>query len=420
MKQLLIIFLGLSFYFSNAQDIQFKIDSVNQRLSFLEKEIDSFHTIIEYLKLEKLRVDLEKYGLPKTNPNEEIIKHKAMYLVYSEEHEQAKWVAHIIAPDIINGTITRTNDFRPDLLVATGSAVEKDYFLKYLQADSTFKYDGFGYDRGHLAPSADFRWSEVALSESFLYSNMSPQKPEFNRKAWADLEGWLRYYVIENKNVQLYVVTGGVLTDSLAVIDRSINKVSIPKKFYKVAIDLENSRGIGFMMPNREIYRPLEYFAVPIDSVEAITGIDFYYLLDDDIENEIENSFDMVAWQPEEEKGNVRPLEKDEMPEGAYNTSSLFLKVDNGQEVTVCGTVVSTHKSGKGNIFLNLDKRFPNTTFSVTIWKRDIANFSYQPEVYLMNKKICVNGKVTQYKGTPTMYLKKEKSMIFLTNFPKN
>jgi endonuclease G len=46
-----------------------------------------------------------------------------------------------------------------------------------------------------LAPSADFRWSEVAVSESFYYSNMSPQKPEFNRQSWSNLEGWVRRYV---------------------------------------------------------------------------------------------------------------------------------------------------------------------------------------------------------------------------------
>ena len=119
-----------------------------------------------------------------------------MSLVYSEEHEQAKWVAHIISPDIITGNVSRTNDFRPDPHVSTGSTVEEDYFLKYLQPDSSYKYDGYGFDRGHLAPSADFRWSTTALSESYFYSNMSPQRPEFNRGTWAELEGlhsWVHF-----------------------------------------------------------------------------------------------------------------------------------------------------------------------------------------------------------------------------------
>src|SRR5690606_2430798 len=101
---------------------------------------------------------------------------------------QARWVAHIILPDIIDGQVTRSNDFRVDPMVRSGTAVEADYFLQSQKPDGTIEYDGFGYDRGHLAPSADFRWSESALSESYYYSNMSPQLAEFNRNGWAELE----------------------------------------------------------------------------------------------------------------------------------------------------------------------------------------------------------------------------------------
>ena len=115
------------------------VSGQNKTIAELEnelKELDSKKEIIlnklENEKLKQLRTDLKSYGLPKLAKEEELIEHSAMSLVYSEEHEQAKWVAHIITKDIINGKQGRSNDFRPDSLVKTGSAVEKDYFLKYV------------------------------------------------------------------------------------------------------------------------------------------------------------------------------------------------------------------------------------------------------------------------------------------------
>jgi endonuclease G len=70
--------------------------------------------------------------------------------------------------------------------VSCGTAVEADYFLRTENPDGTHGYDGFGFDRGHLAPSADFRWSATALSESYYYSNMTPQRPGFNQESWAE------------------------------------------------------------------------------------------------------------------------------------------------------------------------------------------------------------------------------------------
>ena len=41
-------------------------------------------------------------------------------------------------------------------------------------------YRNSGYDRGHLAPAADMKNSSISMSESFLFSNISPQDPSFN------------------------------------------------------------------------------------------------------------------------------------------------------------------------------------------------------------------------------------------------
>ena len=129
----------------------------------------------EELKFQKIHEDLDKTGLPKLLPGEEVVYHTAYALVYAEPYEQARWVAHIILPDVVKGNEGRTNDFRPDDKIKTSSAVEADYFLRIPLTDSTFKYDGFGYDRGHLAAFGRFPvFKKSAFRKLFIFQYVAP------------------------------------------------------------------------------------------------------------------------------------------------------------------------------------------------------------------------------------------------------
>ena len=218
---------------------------------------------------------------PKPISGEQIIDHFGYSLSYNEEHEQASWVFYELTDKEISGLVKRKDQFRSDPNVKTGSASLSDY-------------KGSGYDRGHLAPAADMRWSPTAMSESFFMSNMSPQNPSFNRGIWKKLENKVRDWVINDQTI--YVVTGGVLTDSLDAIGE--NQVSVPNHYYKVVLDYTKPviRGIGFILPNERSNLSLMNFAVSIDSVEIFTGIDFYYSLPDSIEDSIESIINLPAW----------------------------------------------------------------------------------------------------------------------------
>jgi endonuclease G len=403
-----------------AQDgnLENKMGELGQSIKDLQQRQDSLQNELQDLKLQAIQRDLRTMGLPALQAGDEVVEHAAMSLVYAEPYEQAKWVAHIILPDIINGVEGRSNDFRPDNLIKTGSAVEADYFLKAMQPDSTYEYDGFGYDRGHLAPSADFRWSAKALSESFLYSNMSPQVAELNRGRWAELEGLLRNYVYNNPSTQLYVVTGPILKEGLPKIERGTNHVSIPEKFFKAVLDLKNGRAIGFIMPNKEIIYPVESFAVSIDKIEAETGLDLFPKLPDAVEGALEAQSDTGPWLDVYSEGkiaDVPPLHPTTLPPKHFNTTQARLFMDKGKEITVCGTVVSTKLTKKGFIFINLDKQFPNQVFSIMISKDDALNFSYRPDKVLMGKKICVKGVVRRSSADiPQMNLTTEESVSFM------
>ncbi|MCB9332084.1 MAG: DNA/RNA non-specific endonuclease [Lewinellaceae bacterium] len=390
-----------------SQDLDTEKSRIQSDITALDQQKQALLDQLEQVQLRMIQRDLKAVGLP----SEQYVLHSAMALEYSEPHEQARWVAHIISPEVAVGTVGRTNDFRPDPLVTTGSAVEEDYFLKTMNANGTWEYDGFGYDRGHLAPSADFRWSATALSESYFYSNMSPQVAEFNRGRWSELEAQLRNYVETHPGVQLYVVTGPVLEPDLPVIERGVNKVAIPRQFFKVALDLKNNRAIGFIMPNSRLTYPLENFAVSVDAVEQLTGLDFFNRLPDSLETTLEASLDKAAWLPELAQGDVEPLVQPGLPRNHFNTVVAGRYMGSGEVVTVCGTVVGSRYSRSGNLWLNLDKQYPNQLFSVFIRKADLTNFSDDPKTEYENQQVCFTGKVENFNGTPTMNIDREEQV---------
>ena len=219
--------------------------------------------------------------LPKILKTDQIIHHSNYTLNYSEQHEQAEWVAYSLTSSQVYGSVGRTNDFRSDPNVKTGSASLPDY-------------KGSGYDRGHLAPAGDMKSTYTAMSESFYMSNMSPQVPGFNREIWKKLEGTVRNWAVANEKV--YITTGAVLTASYPTI--GINKVSIPEFYYKVVLDYEQPeiKGIGFILPNQKSDKSLQSYAVSIDEVERFTGIDFFHSLPDNIEEKIESDAAVNKW----------------------------------------------------------------------------------------------------------------------------
>ncbi|MFT4534842.1 MAG: endonuclease G [Saprospiraceae bacterium] len=396
-------FILLTFIFGNvstlsAQTPNFILQNVKHQIA----QLDSSRAVLEndynLASYEAIRYNLKQYGLP----SETYLEHKAYIFEYSEEHEQAKWVSHIITPDIAGQGFRRTDDFRVDSLVTTGSAEQNDYFNYYPNRRQKEQFEGFGYDRGHLAPSADFRWSREAVSESYFYSNMSPQHADFNRKIWADLEGVFRKYVISN-NVSLAVVTAPVLTDNLPKITQSPNGVSIPSQFIKVAYDAENQRSIAFIMDNKSLDNPPSYYALSVDELEEITGYDYFSSIDE----AVEASYDEEAWFQNIRDGNATPIKQHSLPRMHFNTTTGIKQAKSNNVVTVCGTVVDTRFSRKGHAWLNLDEKYPNQIFSIMIRKEELVNYPFDPVIEYTDQELCFEGKVEKWGDLIVMQVKK-------------
>ena len=228
-----------------------------------------------------------------------IIKHKNYILSYSEKYEQAQWVAYELAVKETSGLIKRDDNFRPDPFVKTGSAKLNDY-------------KGSGYDRGHLAPAADMGFSVVAMSESFYMSNMSPQRPSFNRGIWKRLEAQVRNWA--KAYDKIYVVTGAVLKPGLPIIGK--NRIAVPEKYYKIIFREKTGQSdmIAFLLANKKSEAPLSSFVVSVDQIEKLTKLDFFPQLPDNIENKLESKRGIQNWSFESYKGKSLFLVKSKIP----------------------------------------------------------------------------------------------------------
>jgi len=213
----------------------------------------------------------------------EIVRHTYYMLCYIEAHEQPAWTAYVLeGQKLKEGKLRRTQDFREDPKVSTRSATLSDYRRS-------------GYDRGHLVPAGDFKWDAVAMSETFYLSNMSPQLHEFNAGIWEAVERTVRSWA--KQKGRLVVYTGPILRLHLKKIG---NNVSVPDTFYKIIYAFVNDevQAVGFLVPHQSFpENAVSRFMVPVDSVEKVTGIDFFPALPDDIEEKAERQWDRSAWR---------------------------------------------------------------------------------------------------------------------------
>ena len=193
---------------------------------------------------------------------------------YLADYKTPQWVAWELTKKETKGKEGRTNKFLPDPDVRGAKAYTGDYTKS-------------GYDRGHMAPAADMKWSKQAMKESFYMSNICPQNPNLNRGDWNDLEEKSRQWA--KKYGAVYIACGPIY-DTKRPKRIGNNKVAVPHAFYKVILinDKKNPQAIGFIFPNSAGHKPLKKYIVTVDSVEKRTNIDFFPALPDEVENRIE------------------------------------------------------------------------------------------------------------------------------------
>ena len=206
-------------------------------------------------------------------------------ILHDDVNKEPEWVTYHLTKEDLTGTAARTDDFRADPALPAGRRAEL--------AD----YKNSGFDRGHMASAADFKRSDVAISETFLLSNMCPQRPNLNRIMWEKLEEEVR--ALAGAHGSIWIFSGPLYLDGSgkpAHPQKFIgpDSVAVPTHFFKVIL-CEHPSGthemFAFIMENK--ITPLtgapKDYIVSVDSVESVSGLDFFSALPDSEENRLES-----------------------------------------------------------------------------------------------------------------------------------
>ena len=211
----------------------------------------------------------------------QIVKHPFYTLSYNEKYEQAEWVAYRLTDDQISHSKYKRPYFQKDPEIKTKSAHYKNY-------------KNSGYDKGHLCPAGDRKFSKEAYDSTFFMSNVTPQEHKFNAGVWNRLEQKTRFWATKYQGI--YVITGGVLKPNLKTI--GTEEVAVPEAFYKIILDYTQPevKAIAFLVPHIESNKALYSFVTSIDEIEKLTKIDFFPELADEIENKLEKTSSYKQW----------------------------------------------------------------------------------------------------------------------------
>lgn len=220
------------------------------------------------------------------------------------QHGIAQWVAYPMS-NLYRGSLSRSDSWAADPMLS------KDYQAN-VTSGGQYEFSKNNYDRGHQIPSADRQKSEFMNSQTFYYSNVTPQIHEFNSGIWEKLEtrvrtGWGMVATTDT----LYVVTGATVdAKPQTVKDHDGKPISIPSGYFKAILkytknDAKPYIGCAFWFEHKKYsvntVADLKEFVISIDELEKITGINFFPRLEDVIgkdeaakveaENPLENNY---------------------------------------------------------------------------------------------------------------------------------
>ncbi len=211
---------------------------------------------------------------PKGGSDEMLLTREGYRASYNKRLKVPNWVAWHLTASHTRG------DNRRDQMMFT-----EDRDVPYPRATDDDYYSS-RYDRGHLCPSGDSKWSKEAQEQSFLFSNVCPQNHGLNKGDWNDLEIQCRKWARDLGDI--YVVAGPIFYNGVQnTIGR--NRVAVPDAFFKVVLsDGRKAKAIGFIYPNKGGHKEMTQYVKSVDEVERISGFDFFPLLDDDVEDVVE------------------------------------------------------------------------------------------------------------------------------------
>lgn len=205
----------------------------------------------------------------------QLLQKTGFRISYNSQTKTPEWVAWELTKEETRGSAERSNEFSPDPDIK-GVKVE------------TYDYSHSGYDRGHMAPAGDMKWSEDAMLESFYMSNICPQDHNLNKGDWNDLEIKTREWA--RKYGKAYIACGPIYLEGKTIKRIGKRQVAVPHAFFKAILVYKKEKplAMGFYFENKAGHKDLEDYLISIDELEQLTHLDFFSALPDDIEYKIE------------------------------------------------------------------------------------------------------------------------------------
>lgn len=265
-----LLFLSCAKKRNNRQPVVHHIPKENKEQIIPDKNNESADSLIE---------------CPAHSSSDNILKHIGHILSYNTETHCPNWVAWNLTADHTYGSVSRDDyDFHEDTK-ATAPLVFK--------ADIT--ESECGYQRGHMCPAGDNRWSPQAMSDSFFMTNICPQTASLNQDWWRHLEDACRRWA--NELGQIYICCGPIYENKNKTIGDNA-KITVPTSFFKVVLSLKpgEEKAIGFIYRNDNSRQPMAECVKTVDEIENITGYDFFYLIHDEIEDRVEAKSNLKDW----------------------------------------------------------------------------------------------------------------------------
>lgn len=218
------------------------------------------------------------YACPRnvTAPSsEQILERKAYTTSYNKDTRCPNWVGWRLTADHVDGSVKRYTKFLEDNDVPSPRAAYYD-----------IREGECGYQRGHMCPAQDNKWDFEAMRECFLMTNICPQDGDLNQRDWKYLEETCRRWAKSKGGI--YIVAGPLFS-SKEPERVGEHGVAVPESFFKVVLSLAGEpKAAAFVYPNKPGHNSLKSYARSVDEVERLTGLDFFYQLDDEVENRIE------------------------------------------------------------------------------------------------------------------------------------
>ena len=224
-----------------------------------------------------------------TNTWFRVLRNNGFIVGYSDLRGNPLWVEYALTPVTDNAPhLKRPSRFQTD--------------WRGLNRVSHDDYTKSGFDRGHNAPNHAMStlYGKYGQADSFLMTNISPQRPKLNQQIWQRLEEAELSFFAKNFG-KVWVITGPIFGNNSERISSSLWHIDIPKAFYKIYITEESDSkpafALAFIMPQTVTGKePLSQFVTTIDTVEAQTGLDFLSDFDDKTENHLEGTIETVPW----------------------------------------------------------------------------------------------------------------------------